>query len=79
MSFDLLDQIQAINSPFDDIFDPDVLHCGASLEPITIWTDGGQRGVLMARTLGWTTLTLWEVIDDAQATWNGDDDACWEL
>ena len=74
-----LDTILATASPFDDAVDPECLDLGERLEPLLVWAHSGNRLDLLARTLGWRVLSLREVIDDAQATWNGQDDAAWEI
>ena len=78
----LLEQILAISSPFDEaetsLFDPDLFHCGPTIEPLPIWTGCGRRVELELRCLGWTTLAAWQQIRDPEAVWNGTDDAAWE-
>ncbi|WP_143592874.1 hypothetical protein [Synechococcus sp. 8F6] len=78
MDSNLIDQILAVDSPFDDAFDGDVFGCGPTLQPLPIWTHCGRRIDLLACNLGWLTLSLREVIDDAEANWSGDDDAAWD-
>ena len=73
-----LDAILSTASPFDEAFDPEIIEVGELLEPLPIWTHSGHRLDLLARTLGWRVLSLREVIDDVQATWNGQDAAAWE-
>ena len=78
MASPLLDQILATASPFDDAFEADWLPLGPTLEPLAIWSHCGHRIDLEARCLGWQTLSLRAVIDNAQATWSGVDDAAWD-
>jgi hypothetical protein len=66
MSAALLDQLLASPSPFDDVFDGELLPCGRRID-------------LEARCIGWQPLGLRQAISDAQAVWNGTDDAAWEL
>ena len=79
MTTPLLDQILATASPFDDAFDAELLPCGATLEPLPIWTHCGRRIDLEARCIGWRPFGLRLAISDAEAVWNGTDDAAWEL
>lgn len=79
MTASLLDQILAAASPFDDAFDGELLPCGPSLEPLSIWTHCGRRIDLEARCIGWQLLGLRRTIREAEAVWNGTDDAAWEL
>jgi hypothetical protein len=79
MSAALLDQLLASPSPFDDVFDGELLPCGPTIEPLPIWTHCGRRIDLEARCIGWQPLGLRQAISDAQAVWNGADDAAWEL
>lgn len=78
MPVDLLDQIQAITTPFDDAFDAEIVDAGERLEPLAIWTHCGRRFDLIARVERWQTLALRAVIDDAEAIWNGHDAPAWE-
>ena len=78
MDTTLLDRLEAIPTPFDDVFDSELLRCGPVLEALSIWTHCGLRLDLVARSIGWQTLSLREVIDDVQATWSGTDDAAWD-
>lgn len=78
LDFSTLDAILTTASPFDDAFDPEILDCGEVVEALPIWTHCGLRLDLQARCFGWQVLSLREVIDDAQATWSGCDDAAWE-
>jgi hypothetical protein len=78
MSSLLLDQILATSSPFDDVFDGEWLPCGPTLEPLPIWTHCGHRIDLEARCIGWQPLALRQAISDAEAVWNGTDDAAWD-
>lgn len=73
-----LDVLLATASPFDDAFDPEILDCGEVVEALPVWTHCGRRLDLQARCFGWQVVSLREVIDDAQANWNGRDDASWE-
>ena len=73
-----LDQILATASPFDDVFDGEWLSCGSTLEPFPIWTHCGRRVDLVARCRGWQPLALHQAIGDAEAFWNGTDDAAWD-
>lgn len=73
-----LDAILATASPFDDVFDPECLDVGERLQPLLVWSEGGRRLDLIARTFGWQVRSLCAVIDDVQATWNGQDAAAWE-
>ena len=43
------------------------------------WTHCGRRIDLEARCIGWQPLGLRQAISDAEAVWNGTDDASWEL
>jgi hypothetical protein len=43
-----------------------------------IWTHCGRRIDLEARCMGWQPLALRQAISDAEAVWNGTDDAAWE-
>lgn len=79
MTAALLDQLLASPSPFDDVFDSELLPYGPTIEPMPIWTHCGRRIDLEARCLGWLPLGLRHVISDAEASWNGTDDAAWEL
>ncbi len=76
MSAALLDQLLASPSPFDDVFDGELLPCGPTIEPLPIC---GLRIDLEARCFGWQPLGLRQAISDAEAVWNGTDDAAWEL
>ena len=78
MSSLLLDQILATASPFDDVFDGEWLPCGPTLERLPIWTHCGLRIDLEARCMGWQPLALRQAISDAEAVWNGTDDAAWD-
>lgn len=78
MDSSFLDQIAAMASPLDDVFDVDIDHCGPTLRHLPIWTHCGQRIDLVACTLGLLTLGLREIIDDAELTWYGGDAAAWE-
>lgn len=78
MSSLLLDQILATASPFDDVFDGEWLPCGPTLERLPIWTHCGSRIDLEARFMGWQPLALRQAISDAEAVWNGTDDAAWD-
>ena len=79
MSATLLDQLLASPSPFDDVFDGELLPCGPTIEPMPIWTHCGRRIDLEARCFGWQPLSLRQAISDAEAVWNGTDDAAWEF
>lgn len=79
MTAALLDQLLSSPTPFDDIFDNELLPCGPTIEPMPIWTNCGRRIDLEARCFGWLPLGLRHVISDADANWNGTDDASWEL
>ncbi|MCP9825945.1 hypothetical protein [Synechococcus sp. EJ6-Ellesmere] len=48
------------------------------MELLPVWTHCGRRIDLQARVLGWQPVSIWRVIDDAQATWSGNDAAAWE-
>jgi hypothetical protein len=78
MSAALLDQLLASPSPFDDVFDSELLPCGPTIEPLPIWTHCGRRIDLEARCFGWQPLGLRQAISDAESVWNGTDDAAWE-
>ena len=78
MDTTLLDRLEAIPTPFDDVFDPELLRCGPVQEALAIWTHCGRRLDLIASCIGWQTLSLREVVDDVQATWSGADDAAWD-
>ena len=78
MSTSYLEAILATATPFDDLFDGEALMQGIRVEPLPIWTHCGRRLDLQARTIGWQVLSLCEVVEDAQATWNGWDDGAWE-
>ena len=83
MGLSTLETILATASPFDDsfdadAFDADVFDTAERLEPLAIRDRQGRRLDLLARSLGWRLLSLRQVIDDAQATWSGCDDASWE-
>lgn len=75
MSAALLDQLLASPGPFDDVFDGELLPCGPSIEPLAIWTHCGRRIDLEARCIGWQPLGLRRASNDAEAEWNGTDDA----
>lgn len=74
----LLDQILATASPFDDVFDGEWLPSGPTLERLPIWTHCGRRIDLEACCMGWQPLALRQAISDAEAVWNGTDDAAWD-
>jgi len=78
MDTTLLDRLEAIPTPFDDVFDPELLRCGPVQEALSIWTHCGRRLDLIASCIGWQTLSLCEVVDDVQATWSGAVDAAWD-
>lgn len=78
MSLSSLHAVFSTPSPFDDLFADDLLDCGDMVEPLKIWTHCGRRIDLQARVQGWRPLSIWRVIDDAQATWSGNDAAAWE-
>lgn len=73
-----LDHILATATPFDDVFDSEVLRHNVRVVPLPIWTYCGRRLDLQARALGWQVLSLRAVVDDAQATWAGWDDGAWD-
>jgi hypothetical protein len=86
MGLSTLETILATASPFDDCFDAaafdadvfDTAERLEPLEPLEIRDRQGRRLDLLARSLSWRLLSLRQVIDDAQATWSGCDDASWE-
>lgn len=73
-----LDHILATATPFDDVFDSEVLRHNVRVVPLPIWTYCGRCLDLQARALGWQVLCLRAVVDDAQATWAGWDDGAWD-
>ena len=78
MSTGYLDQILATATPFDDVFDSEMLQHDVRVEPLPIWTHCGRRLDLQAYALGWQVLSLRAVVDDAQANWAGWDDGSWD-
>jgi hypothetical protein len=79
MNSHAIEEVFAAPSPFDDVFADDLFEQGEVVDSFPIWTHCGRRIDLQARMLGWRPLALWQVIDDAEATFRGDDDAGWEL
>lgn len=79
MAHSSIEEMLATATPFDDVFDRELLLCGELVEPLPIRTQCGRRINLQARLVGWCVQGLREVIDDAQANWTGHDDAAWEL
>lgn len=78
MAHDAVTEVLAVPSPFDDVFADDLLEQGAVVSSFPVWTHCGRRIDLQARMLGWSPQALWQVIEDAEATFRGDDDAGWE-
>lgn len=73
-----LDAVLAAASPFDDVFADDLLLHGDVVSPFPVWTQCGRRIDLQARMHGWRALSLWRVVEDAEATFSGFDDDAWE-
>lgn len=73
-----IEEVLAAPSPFDDAFADDLLEQGNVVGSFPVWTHCGRRIDLQARMQGWRPLSLWQVIEDADATFRGDDDAAWE-
>lgn len=78
MPLDLLDQIQAIATPFDEVITAEFADNGSRLEAFSIWTQCGRRFDLIAQIDRWQTTGLRAVIDDAEAIWNGHDAMAWD-
>jgi hypothetical protein len=78
MSLDLLDQIQAIATPFNEVIAAEIVDNGSRLEPFSVWTQCGQRFDLVARMDHGQLLGLRAVLDDAEAIWNGHDAMAWD-
>lgn len=78
MNSNAIEEVFAAPSPFDDAFADDLLEQGDVVDSFPIWTHCGRRIDLQARMNGWRPMSLWQVIEDADATFQGDDDAGWE-
>lgn len=73
-----LDDVLATPTPFDDVFSDDLFDQGEVVRPFPVWTQCGRRIDLQARMIGWRPLSLWRVMEDAEATFGGFDEEAWE-